>query len=151
METITLILRKGKFFKKVYHYVIRLEFHGRKTVHTHVAAWGDPAMPLAGRSNSEVTSLFVQELESLFGGSSIDVQEGSGCLNYINGYVVKEGCTMDFQPDSLASGGGSHTKWRTTYRLLCKAAPGLSEVYVDFGGYPHMAVSYTHLTLPTKA
>eukprot|EP00959_Pyramimonas_sp_CCMP1952_P343578 7196504-Pyramimonas_sp.AAC.1 len=65
-------------------------------------------------------------LEEVFRGS-VDVQEGYGFLNYINGYVVKANQCMDFQPDAARSAGDEHSAWRTTYRMLCKLAPGLPE------------------------
>ncbi|CAK0882662.1 unnamed protein product, partial [Prorocentrum cordatum] len=131
------ILRPNEFLEEVFDYVIRLEFQGRKTEHIHIAAWVLPKGRLSGRSGQADRSAFVMFLEEVFRGS-VDVQEGYGFLNYINGYVVKANQSMDFQPDAARSAGDEHSAWRTTYRMLCKLVPGLPEVYLDFVGAKRM-------------
>ena len=89
---LTAVVKKllaSKFFKKCYHYVICYEFQGRGTLHLHIAAWAlpHPDRPLGnlvGQSRKQYSPL-VELLEKLCH-ASIDVQEGSGHLNYINGY-----------------------------------------------------------------
>ncbi|CAK0880619.1 unnamed protein product, partial [Prorocentrum cordatum] len=131
------ILRPNEFFEEVFDYVIRLEFQGRKTEHIHIAAWARPKGNLSGRSGQADRSAFVMFLEEVFRGS-VDVQEGHGFLKHINGYVVKGNQSMDYQPDAARSAGDEHSAWRTTYRMLCKLAPGLPEVFLDFAGAKHM-------------
>ncbi|CAK0897525.1 unnamed protein product, partial [Prorocentrum cordatum] len=130
------ILRPSEFFSEVRDYVIRLEFQGRKTQHIHIAAWLIHRQVLSGRSGTGDISPFVRFLEEVFRGS-VDVQHGEGFLNYINGNVVKGNQSMDFQPDAARSGGDDHSAWRTTYRM-CKLAPGLPEVFLDFAGAAHI-------------
>ena len=89
----------SKFFAKCYHYVIRYEFQGRGTLHLHIAAWvipaqGRPISSLVGQSRKQYSPL-VEQLEKLCN-ASIDLQEGSGHLNYINGYTAKGSDAMDF-------------------------------------------------------
>ena len=131
------ILRPNEFFERVFDYVIRLEFQGRKTEHIHIAAWVTPKMNLSGRSGLADRSSFVMFMEEVFRGS-VDVQEGYGFLNYINGYVVKGNQSMDYQPESARSAGDENAAWRTTYRMLCKLAPGIPEVFLDFAYAKHI-------------
>ena len=82
--------------KHVFEYCIRIEFQSRCTIHFHIALWAILGMPkdrLIGRSG-KIASELVKFLE-LFN-SSVDVQVGSGYLNYINGYVTKPQNQMDF-------------------------------------------------------
>ena len=100
------VLTPNKFFDAVRDHVIRAEFQGMKTVHIHVAAWVVTGLDLSGRTG-EKQSTFLHLLEAMFH-SKVDVQHGSGFLNYINGYVVKGHGTMDYQPDAASSGGECH-------------------------------------------
>jgi len=61
----------------------------------------------------------------------VDVQLGSGWLNYINGYVSKESDSMDFKTSEHFRDEKANAPWRQTYRLLCKRAPMLTEVYIS--------------------
>jgi len=137
-------LLRSKFFKKCYHYVIRYEFQGRGTLHLHIAAWilPDPSRPIAnlvGRSR-EMHSPLVELLEKLCH-ASIDVQEGSGHLNYINGYTTKASDALDFNIKPYAAKKVDH-KWLTTYRLLSKTTPLIPEVVLSFAQLPHMTRSF---------
>ena len=61
----------------------------------------------------------------------VDVQLGSGWLNYINGYVAKGSDSMDFKTKEHFRDEAANAPWRQTYRLLCKRAPMLTEVYIS--------------------
>jgi len=137
-------LLESKFFEKVFHYVIRYEFQGRGTLHLHIAIWclPDAARPIAsmiGRSRQQWSPL-VELLEKLCH-ASIDVQEGSGHLNYINGYTTKASEALDFNIAPYAAKSVDH-KWLTTYRLLSKTTPLIPEVVLNFGQLPHMTRSF---------
>ena len=137
-------LLNSSFFKKCYHYVIRYEFQGRGTLHLHIAAWvlPDDARPIAslvGQSRKKASPL-VDLLEELCH-ASIDVQEGSGHLNYINGYTTKASDALNFCIKPYAAKKVDH-KWLTTYRLLSKCTPLIPEVITSFGQLPHMRRSF---------
>lgn len=131
-------------FKKCYHYVIRYEFQGRGTLHLHIAAWvlpkdDTPISSLVGQSRKQHSQL-VDLLERLCN-SSIDVQEGCGHLNYINGYTAKESDALNFNMKPYAAKTVDH-KWLTTYRLLSKCVPLIPEVVIGFAQLPHMQRSF---------
>ena len=84
----------------------------------------------------------VEYLSALFGGCSVDVQLGSGWLNYINGYVDKANDAMDFRVSKHYADKEANAGWRQTYRLLCKKAPLLSEVYISMKKRPKMVRSF---------
>ena len=137
-------LLNSSFFKKCYQYVIRYEFQGRGTLHLHIAAWvlPDDARPIAslvGQSRKKASPL-VDLLEELCH-ASIDVQEGSGHLNYINGYTTKASDALNFCIKPYAAKKVDH-KWLTTYRLLSKCTPLIPEVITSFGQLPHMRRSF---------
>ena len=90
---------EGVWFSSVFHYCIRVEFQGRGTIHVHVALWAIArnGMDLSGRTGDHYPGDFVTYLSKLFGGCKVDVQLGSGWLNYINGYVNKGQDSMDFR------------------------------------------------------
>ena len=91
----------SQWFTKVFHYIIRLEYQQRGTIHFHLAIWCIPKhLPshYRGRTGSTMadrlkrdhqdTSPFHAYLEQLFS-CHIDVQWTTGRLNYINGYTTK--------------------------------------------------------------
>ena len=56
----------------------------------------------------------------------VDIQVGSGFLNYINGYVAQSSDCVDFSAKeySEADGeGAENTDWKRTYRGLMKGTP----------------------------
>ena len=144
LTAVTKQLLNSDFFKKCYHHVIRYEFQGRGTLHLHIAAWvlPDDARPIAalvGQSRKKYSPL-VELLERLCH-ASIDVQEGSGHLNYINGYTTKASDALNFCIKPYAAKKVDH-KWLTTYRLLSKCTPLIPEVVTSFGQLPHMKRSF---------
>ena len=72
----------------------------------------------------------------------MDVQLGSGWLNYINGYVDKANDAMDFRVKKHYEDKEANAGWRQTYRLWCKKAPLLSEVYISMKKQPKMVRSF---------
>ena len=100
MEAI-LTEKNSQWFTRVFHYVIRLEYQQRGTIHFHVAIWcipkhlpshykGRTGATMADRVHrkQQTTSPFHAYLENLFQ-SHVDVQWTTGRLNYINGYTTK--------------------------------------------------------------
>ena len=86
-------------FKNVDEWSPRIEFQGRGTEHVHLAMWAElkPSKTYVGRTGEAGadTSCLVSKLEDLFGGR-VDVQLGSGYLNYINGYTAKASEGLNF-------------------------------------------------------
>ena len=137
------ILQTGPFFEYVYHYCIRLEFQGRGTPHIHIAVWAipRPGVKLAGRTGNAHESPLVTLLETLFN-CRIDVQAGSGFLNYINGYTTKANESLHLKMSEHFKAEHGNAIWCQTYRLLCKHAPLLPEVFIAMQGWPHMHRSF---------
>ena len=134
----------SQWFTKVLHYVIRLEYQQRGTIHFHIAIWCIPKHApthYRGRTGSTMedrmrrdhqdTSPFHAYLENLFH-CPIDVQWTTGRLNYINGYTTKAQDSMDFRLDSETRYDGSHGRWLTAYRLLCRKTVCIPEVALWF-------------------
>ena len=115
----------------------RVEFQGRVSIHVHVALWAMArlGMELKGRTGEHYLGDFVNYLASFIGGCKVDVQLGSGQLNYIDGYVDKATYAIDSRPKGHFQDKDSNAPWRQTYRLLCKKALLLTEGY----GYEEMA------------
>ena len=122
----------SQWFRKVFHYIIRLEYQQRGTIHFHIAIWcipkhrpshyrGRTGATMADRveRKQQATSPFHAYLEQLFS-CHIDVQWTTGRLNYINGYTTKAQNSMDFRLDSETAYSGPHGRWLTAYRLLCR-------------------------------
>ena len=128
------ILQPGDWFSHVFHNCMRIEFQGRGTVHIHIALWAIAhlGLHLEGRTGDYTSSRFVDYLSALFGGCKVDVQLGSGWLNYINGYTSKGSDAMDFRVKEHFKDADANAAWRQTYRLLSKKAPLLTEVYLAF-------------------
>ena len=134
--------RNNEFWERVYEFVIRVEFQGRGTLHLHIAAWAilKLGIDIVGTSDKGHNSRLIYLLESL-GFKTVNVQVGAGGLNYINGYTSKAHDSLDFRPKDWASGGPS-TRWKMTYRLLCKASPCVPEIFTDMGGLAMMQRSF---------
>jgi hypothetical protein len=141
--------------EEILEYSFRWEFQGRGTLHVHVVAWvrfrdEDTFEPsrLNGKSNQQKEkSTFLQYLEALFR-ASVDVQCGSGThclLNYVTGYVSKASDALNFKQKDYRQEDTS--RWRQIYRLLCKKAPLLPEMAVEFAGLPLMEASYRGSTI----
>ena len=84
--------------------------------------------PKNGRSSS-LGAYFEEHLEC-----DVDVQVGSGFLNYINGYVTKASDAIDFSSKEYSAEDGEfseHTDWKRTYRMLLKGSPALQEIYCE--------------------
>jgi hypothetical protein len=144
------ILQPGEWFDEVFHYCLRIEFQGRGTVHVHIALWAiaKAGLELHGRNTGDYeTSPFVNFLSSLFGGCKVDVQLGSGWLNYINGYVDKASDAMDFRVSEHYKDKEANAAWRQTYRLMSKRAPLLTEVYLSMKKHPRMIRTFLTDTL----
>ena len=137
------VLTSGPFFEHVFHSCIRTEFQGRGTVHIHVAVWAipRPGLKLAGRTGTNHDSALVRMFEELFN-SRVDVQDGNGFLNYINGYTTKANEALHFKMTEHFKNADAHAIWRQTYRLMCKHAPLLPEVFISMAGLPHMHRSF---------
>ena len=85
-------------------------------------------------------SAFVDLLEELFQ-SSIDVQCGDdlgyAVLNYVTGYNAKASDSLSWKSKEWAS-DLNNSKWLQCYRLLCKRAPLVPELVLDFSSQPMM-------------
>ena len=142
----------GPFFEHVFHYAIRTEFQGRGTLHIHIALWAiaRAGLDLTGRTD-EKRSVLVAFLENLFD-ARVDVQAGSGWLNYINGYTTKSNEALNF---ALSDHREANPVWSQTYRLLCKKAPLLPEVFVGFAQLQQMQrsfyIDHLYAVLPSRA
>ena len=77
----------------------------------------------------------------------MDVQKGSGWLNYINGYVDKASDAMDFRVSEHYKDTETNAAWRQTYRLMSKRAPLLTEVYVSMKKLSRMMRTFLADTL----
>ena len=134
------VLQPGPWFEEVFHYCMRIEFQGRGTVHIHIALWAIPLLfqDLTGRTDDYCPGDFVSYLSELFGGCKVDVQKGSGWLNYINGYVAKENDALDFRVTEHYGDKETNAPWRQTMRLMSKKAPLLTEVYLSMKKAPRM-------------
>ena len=65
------------------------------------------------------------------GFQTVDIQYGSGFLNYINGYVSKCTDCLDFRLSEHIRSEENY-KWRMVYRLLCQQSPCVPEIYAQF-------------------
>jgi hypothetical protein len=145
--------RRAAGLEEVLEWSFRWEFQKRGTIHVHVVAWarfttGTP-QDLNGRSTRKnykkgfnENSPLLKLLEKAFN-ASIDVQCGeseAALLKYVTGYVTKASDAMRWDPK--VSDSGPDSNWRTTYRLLCKLSPTLSEMAVAFSMQPLMEASF---------
>ena len=145
-DTMEAILQEknSQWFTSVLHYIIRLEYQQRGTIHFHIAIWCIPkhlpshyrgrtgsTMADRMRRNHQDTSPFHAYLEQLFS-CHIDVQWTIGRLNYINGYTTKAKGSMDFRLDTETGYGGPNGRWLTAYRLLNRKTVCIPEVALWF-------------------
>ena len=122
---------------------LRFEFQSRGTLHLHAVLWADllpgwRAEDLAGRTNTQHHSAFVSLLEELFR-SRVDVQCGNGSHNlmlYVAGYIQKASDALTFNAKQAQRDGApaESSRWRQTYRLLCKKSPMEQEMLMEFAG-----------------
>ncbi len=98
-------------FRRVFEFVLRIEFQSRGTLHVHVLAWVEfdvdasatgYAPSLTGRSSGPAIRpedpRLLQFLERLFN-ASVDVQCNNGhhnFLNYVTGYEMKSSDALQF-------------------------------------------------------
>jgi hypothetical protein len=125
---------QDRFWKRVVEHLARVEFQGRGTLHFHLALWvlaeGDlhDLVHSPKRDRRSELGLYLQELLEC----DVDIQVGSGFLNYINGYVVKSSDCVDFSAKEYSdqdADGAENTDWKRTYRGLLKGTPCLQEIY----------------------
>ena len=76
----------NEFFEEVHDYCIRVEFHGRGTLHIHVVAWA------ILHTGVEIAGNVVKKRWSPFE-SNVDVAIGA-YHNYISGYISKASDAM---------------------------------------------------------
>ena len=82
---------------------------------------------LQGRTGTAVISAFICFLSLLFR-AEIDMQIGSGRINYTSGYVAKDHNPVDVGFGEYCQKNAS-SPWLCTYRLLCKSTPGISDFF----------------------
>jgi hypothetical protein len=149
----------GEWFTKVYDYCIRIEFQSRGTLHIHLCGWVKfrGGCSYSGNSSKGPLSQFVTMLAELFQ-SSIDVQCGAavdtegdhdtigqlraGLLNYVTGYNSKASDSLSWKSKEWAS-DLNNSKWLQCYRLLCKRAPLVPELVLDFSSKPMMIHTFS--------
>ena len=134
----------------------RFEFRSRGTLHVHCVLWADllperTADDLCGRTGKRHDSEFVRLLEGIFR-SRADVQCGDGShnlLQYVAGYVSKASDALSFcHPQAQRDGSvEEQSKWRQTYRLLCKRSPMEQEIVMEFAGLPMVKHSFSGVAL----
>ena len=138
--------------KRIIHYSIRLEFQKRGTPHTHTVAHVEyeegASAHLTGRSGEEgCESPLVRFLEAIFK-SSVDVQasfSSAKLLRYVAGYVAKSSDALNFKSKDNKMDGNAemNTRWRQTFRMLCKRSVTEQEIALDFAGLSLMENSFT--------
>ena len=128
-----LISLGGHHWDRVVEHLRRVEFQGRGTLHFHVALWvlfeklDELVHSTKGRRKSRL-GLYLEEIFEC----DVDIQVGSGFLNYINGYVTKASDCVDFSAKDYSdqdASGAENTDWKRTYRGLLKGTPCLQEIY----------------------
>ncbi|CAE7839773.1 pif1 [Symbiodinium sp. CCMP2592] len=137
---------------RIRQWSFRFEFQSRGTLHLHAVLWADllpgwQASDLCGRSGTTQSSAFLQLLEELFH-SRADVQCGDGThnlLQYVAGYVAKASDALSFCHQQAKRDGTTEetSKWRQTYRLLCKRSPMEQEITMEFAGLPMVRHSFS--------
>eukprot|EP00971_Amphidinium_carterae_P316350 6287959-Amphidinium_carterae.2 len=128
---------------------VRFEFQSRGTIHLHAVLWADLIKnvkpdTLTGRTGEQHQSKMVKLLEQLFK-CRVDAQCGDGShnlLRYVAGYVAKASDALQFKSLEALS-GSDESRWRQTYRLLCKKAPLEQELVMEFAGLPMVRHSFT--------
>ena len=90
-------------------------------------------------------SPFVRFLQLVFH-CEIDVQVGTGFLNYINGYVAKDHDAIDVGLGEYVQ-KSSTAPWLAAYRLLSKSSPCLPEVAIRMAQLPEFQRAYSHVLM----
>ena len=101
--------------------------------------------PIESTSGKDHNSILVPILEAVFGGR-VDIQIGSGYLNHTNGYTTKASEAMDFSIKEHVS-KTRPSPWLMAYRILCKRALAVPEIYHEFAGLAQMVRSFQAATL----
>ncbi|CAE7393007.1 USP17L21, partial [Symbiodinium pilosum] len=137
---------------KIRQWSFRFEFQSRGTLHLHAVLWADllpgwSAENITGRTGTQHNSPFVALLEDLFK-SRADVQCGDGSHNllmYVAGYLQKASDALAFNSKQAQHEGtqAQTSRWRQTYRLLCKKSPMEQEIIMEFAGLPMVKHSFT--------
>ena len=142
-----LLLGPNDYFVRVFEHMLRVEFQERGTLHIHLALWAlvQPDIDLRGTTGKPHESILIRWLESL-GFQTVDVQYGSGFLNYINGYVSKCSDSLDFRLSEHIKSEENY-KWRMVYRLLCQQSPCVPEIYAQLAGLQLMRRTFFTDTL----
>ena len=141
---------------RVRQWSFRFEFQSRGTLHLHCVLWADllegsTAKNLCGRTGTIHSSDFVHLLEEVFR-SRADVQCGDGShnlLQYVAGYVSKASDALSFSHPQAHRDGTpeEQSKWRQTYRLLCKRSPMEQEIVMEFAGLPMVKHSFSGVAI----
>ena len=144
---VSCIMSDLAFLGGMCEYVICMEFQCRGTLHVHMALWALPWSDVnsCGTTGKPHNSPLIRFL-SQHGFDTVDVQYGEGFINYINGYTTKASDALDFRFKEHLNQDNS-SKWRLAYRLLCKNAPCIPEVYGYFASLAYMKRSFYHDTL----
>ena len=94
--------------------------------------------------SAQTSSEFVMFLHKLFD-ASIDLKCGTGLneslLNYVAGYSSKASDSLAWKSADWTMDLGNN-KWLQTYRLLCKRAPLVPEMIMDFTSMTFMKHTY---------
>ena len=138
--------------ERVRQWSFRFEFQSRGTLHLHALLWADllpgcKASDLTGRTDTPEQSPFLKLLEELFC-SRADIQCGDGThnlLRYVAGYVSKASDALTFSREQAHQPGtpSESSRWRQTYRLLCKKSPMEQEIFMEFAGLPMVRHSFS--------
>ena len=138
--------------ERVRQWSFRFEFQSRGTLHLHALLWADllpgcKASDLTGRTDTPEQSPFLKLLEELFC-SRADIQCGDGThnlLRYVAGYVSKASDALTFSREQAHQPGtpSESSRWRQTYRLLCKKSPMEQEILMEFAGLPMVRHSFS--------
>ena len=117
----------SQWFTKVFHYIIRLEYQQRGTIHFHIAIWCIPkhlpshykgrtgaTMADRVRRGHQDTSPFHAYLENLFS-CHVEVQWTTARLNCINGYTT---CIHAYMHPCIQSPMHRHM-YTATYLTVC--------------------------------
>ena len=135
------MLKTNEFFDEVFDYCIRIEFQGRGTWHIHVVAWAilQPGVRIEGNVVEGRWSPFVRLLQRLFK-LNVDIAIGA-YHNYISGYISKASDAMNFSTSEHFKAKVDDA-WLVVYRLMCKRALCIPEIFVYFARLPHMHRSF---------
>ena len=109
----------------VFEHMLRFEFQERGTLHVH----------LRGTTGSDHRSILIGWLESM-GLQTVDIQGGSGFMNYITKYASKCTDCLDFRPNEhIRNEETISGEWSIVSR---KQSPCLPEIYGQFDSFQLM-------------